>query len=776
MQKGNDGNITLKNDGAWGDLIIQFRWLVLMFCVLFVAVAGYGAQNLKILTDYRAFFSPENPELVEFEKFQETYVKTDNLFFYIKPKDGNVFTKETLSAIEELTKESWKIPFSTRVDSITNFQYTYAIANELVVEDLIEDVKSQTDSYIAKRKMVALKEPLILDQLLTKDASSTAVNILIQLPGINITELPDAYNGAKSVRDLILKDHPNIDIRISGMTALNNAFAADGQEAMMSLMPIMFLVILVLSILFIRSVTAVLTMLLVIVLSVAAAMGLAGYLGIGISPVSAAAPIVILTLAVADSMHILIAYRGYLAEGMQKHPALKKAVQSNILPISVTSLTTIIGFLALNFSDAPPFGALGNISALGIAAAWILSLTLFPAVLSMLPMKPSTKQPFQSFMKGLANIIIENYQKCFFIALILSAGLIVLIPQLEVNDMFTEYFDQRVDFRKDIDVIKQDFGPLTIDYSIPSNEAGGVSEPEYLQLLENFSTFLRMQPKVTHVFSYTDIIKRLNKNMNADNDDYYKIPNDRNLAAQYLLLYELSLPFGLDLNDRINIDKSASRISISVKPITTAETKILLKNIEQWFVENAPHIKPQAASPQIMFTHIADRNLESMIVGTLIAILAISIIMMLALRSVRLGILSIIPNALPILSAFGVWVLLVGEVGFSVAIVGSISLGIVVDDTVHFLMKYVRALHERNLDTNEAIRYAFESVGAAIVINTVILTAGFMILTQATFKATVDMGLLTAISLILALIIDFLMLPALLVWVGHKKPSYTNRQ
>ncbi len=771
MQKDNDDNTTLKNDGTWGDLMIQFRWLVLIFSVLFVAVAGSGAQNLKVLTDYRAFFSPENPELVEFEKFQETYVKTDNLFFYIKPKDGNVFTKETLSAIEELTKESWKIPFTTRVDSLTNFQYTYALGDELVVENLIEDVRSRTDSYIAKRKMVALKEPLILEQLLTKDVSATAVNILIQLPGINITELPDAYNGAKSVRDQILKDHPNIDIRISGMTALNNAFAADGQEAMMSLMPIMFLVILVLSIIFIRSVTAVLTMLLVIILSVAAAMGLAGYLGIGISPVSAAAPIVILTLAVADSMHILIAYRSYLAEGMQKHSALNKAVQSNILAISVTSLTTIIGFLALNFSDAPPFGALGNISALGIAAAWILSLTLFPAVLSMLPMKPSTKQPFQSFMKGLANIIIENYRKCFFIALILSIGLISLIPQLEVNDMFTEYFDQRVDFRKDIDVIKQDFGPLTIDYSIPSNEVGGVSEPAYLQLLEDFSAFLRTQAKVTHVFSYTDIIKRLNKNMNADNDDYYKIPNDRNLAAQYLLLYELSLPFGLDLNDRINIDKSASRISISVRPITTAETKTLLKNVEQWFAENAPHIKPQAASPQIMFTYIADRNLDSMVVGTLIAILAISIIMMLALRSVRLGMLSIIPNALPILSAFGVWVILVGEVGFSVAIVGSISLGIVVDDTVHFLMKYVRALHERNLDTNEAIKYAFESVGAAIIINTIILTAGFLILTQATFKATVDMGLLTATSLILALIIDFLMLPALLVWVGHKKSS-----
>ena len=299
---------------------------------------------------------------------------------------------------------------------------------------------------------------------------------------------------------------------------------------------------------------------------------------------------------------------------------------------------------------------------------------------------------------------------------------------------------------------------------MPAEGPGGVSEPEYLQNLQRFADWMREQPNVTHVYSLSDIMKRLNRNMHADDDAFYRLPADRELSAQYLLLYELSLPYGLDLNDRINIDKSATRVTATLSRSTTAESKAFFEGAQAWQEENWPsYMWAQPTSAAVMFTYISERNMENMVTGTVLAIAAIAVIMMFALQSVRLGTLSLVPNGLPILTTFGAWALLVGEVGFSVATVASISLGIIVDDTVHFLSKYVRARNEQDLTVEDSIRYAFHNVGVAIVVNTIILTAGFLVMTTSAFKMNVDLGLMTVLSIIGALILDFLFLPALLL-------------
>ncbi|HMB72224.1 MAG TPA: efflux RND transporter permease subunit, partial [Gammaproteobacteria bacterium] len=293
---------------------------------------------------------------------------------------------------------------------------------------------------------------------------------------------------------------------------------------------------------------------------------------------------------------------------------------------------------------------------------------------------------------------------------------------------------------------------------------GGVSDPEYLEYLERFTEYLRTEEGVLHVYSFADIMKRLNKNLHGDDDTYYRIPFGRNEAAQYLLLYELSLPYGLDLNDRINIDKSATRVTATLTNVTSMRAREFLADTQAWIDTNLPewmHTEPTSAA--VMFTHIASRNVQNMVAGTIIAIALISLILMLSLRSAKLGLVSLVANGLPILSTFGAWALLIGEVGFSVATVASISLGIIVDDTVHLLTKYQRARNERGGTAADAVRYAFRSVGVAVIVNTIILTAGFLVLLTSSFKINVDMGLLTALSIVFALVLDFLLLPALLI-------------
>ncbi|MEL7489688.1 MAG: MMPL family transporter [Pseudomonadota bacterium] len=761
-------------------VVIKLRWLVIL---LALAGAGYmatGAANLAYDNNYRTFFSKDNPELKNFEEFQATYTKSDNFLVVIVPKDGSdIFENDTLEAVRRVTEGGWLIPYATRVDSITNFQYTYADGDDLIVEDLVEDPLSFTPAELADKKAAALAEPLLNGQLINTETNATIVNIVLTYPEKSLAEVPEAVAAVRELREEIETAYPNLEIYLTGQSMLSNAFSEAIKSDFATLIPVMIGIILVTTAIAVRSVSATVSTLLLVILSTMVAMGWAGFMGIKLAGPSPSAVIVILTLAIADSIHILISARSGMRAGLSKRDAIIDSVRINFLAVSITSLTTIVGFMSLNFADSPPFRDFGNISAVGILAAWFFSLTLLPALLSIIPLrvKPRATESGRTLVGAFADIVIGNYRKLFFLAGGASLALIAFIPQIELSDNFRKYFDQRIEFRTDTDKTLDYFGFYQMEFSIKSGEAGGVSDPKYLEKLEAFGEWLRADPRVTHVYSVADIMKRLNKNLNGDDPDFYRIPDDRELAAQYLLLFEISLPYGLDLNDRINIDKSATRLTATLTgEFTTQDSRQLIKASEAWFRENAPEYIAPPTGPQIMFTFIAKRNVDSMIVGTVIAIFAIAVIMVFALRSVPIGLLSIVPNGLPILTAFGAWAVLVGEVGFSVAAVASLSLGIVIDDTVHFLTKFLRAQREKGLSTADSIRYAFETVGVAIIFNTFILAAGFIVVSLSAFKINAEMGLLTTLSIGFALVLDFLFLPALLMMLSRKPATVETRQ
>ena len=749
------------------ELVIQNKWKTILLTLLFTLACGYGAKNLAFSTNYRVFFSQSNPELKAFESFQSTYTKNDNVLFVVKKnKPGNVFNDSDLAAIKEITERAWQIPYVIRVDSITNFQHTSAVGDDLIVEDLVEG-QNKNDVYYKSRMEIALNEPLLLNQSISKDAEITAVNAVLQFAEKDLMEVPEAINYALGIEKDIEEKFTDLEVYVSGVAALNNAFAEAGMKDAGTITPIMFLIIFIMVGLIIRAWSPTIAVLILIILSTIVGMGIGGYAGIELTPISMAAPTVILTLAVADAIHIYITLKSLMQEGMEKREAIIESLKINFLPVTITSATTIVGFLALNFSDSPPYWHLGNITAIGIGAAWFFSVTLLPVIINILPYKAklgSEEAKDKSIMLKLANFVIGNHKKVLIGTSTVTLMIICFIPTINFDDQWVEYFDESVKFRTDSDFVLDNFGVYPIEYSIPAKSEGGISEPEYLRNIEKFILYLRDIENVAHVYSISDIMKRLNKNMQGDEQSYYKIPEERDLSAQYLLLYELSLPYGLDLNDRINIDKSASRVTVTFGRLTTSELKDFLIKTDEWMGTNLPsymQTKPTGAS--VMFTYITERNIDSMITGTMIAIFAIALMMVIALRSLKLGLLSLIPNGLPILTTFGAWAILVGDVGFSVATVASISLGIVVDDTVHFLSKYVRAREDRQLSVEDSIRYAFDNVGMAIVINTFILAVGFGVLTSSTFKLNVDMGLMTILAIIFAILLDFLLLPAILL-------------
>jgi len=342
--------------------------------------------------------------------------------------------------------------------------------------------------------------------------------------------------------------------------------------------------------------------------------------------------------------------------------------------------------------------------------------------------------------------------------------LIALIPLNVVNDNIWEYFDKSVTFRTDTDYASDHLtGPYYLEYSLQSNEAGGVNDPSYLKKIEQFSHWLNLQEEVVHVNSITDIMKRLNKNMHADDESWYRLPDNRQLAAQYMLLYEMSLPYGLDLNNQINVDKSATRVIVSLHNLSNNNMIDFHRRAEKWLSNNAAGYQLIAGSPMYMFSHISLRTVHQMVWGVAFALFLISLLIIFSLRSFKIGLISLIPNLVPPIMAFGVWGMFMGEIGFALAVGLGMTVGIIVDDTVHFLSKYLRARREKKLDAEDAVRYAFSTVGSAIIITTVVLIAGFTVLMFSTFKSNFELGLITSLTIGIALIVDFLLLPALLM-------------
>jgi len=505
-------------------------------------------------------------------------------------------------------------------------------------------------------------------------------------------------------------------------------------------------------------------------------------MGIKLTPPSAVFPTMIMTLAVADSIHILVTMLQKIRqEGLNKVDALTESLRLNFMPVFITSLTTIIGFLTMNFGDVPPFWDLGNITAFGMTMAFLFSTTTLPALMAIFPVKVKAKKPSSKVSKNwyglLGNFVVKQPVRLTIISVVVIGLMTFLATKNEFNDEFINYFDESVEFRTDTDYISQNLtGIYNVEYSVGSGESGGINNPAYLKKLNAFEDWLNEQPEVIHVNAFSEVARRVNRSMHGDDESYYRIPDSREEAAQYLLLYELSLPFGLDLNNQINVDKSETRVTVTLKNINSPQMIEFAARGEQWLKDYTPsEMHAIGVSPMLMFSKLGFRQAESMLKGNIIALILISLVLIVALRSLKLGLLSIIPNVTPVLMGFGFWALYKGQINTGMVVVFGMTLGIIVDDTVHFMSKFLRARRELGYDAKQAVIYAFETVGKALVTTTLVLLAGFTVLSTSAFALNSYMARITLIIITSALIIDFILLPSLLI-LTSKKEVITNSE
>ncbi|UJP03146.1 MAG: efflux RND transporter permease subunit [Nitrosomonas sp.] len=740
-----------------------------------VAMAGYGIKDLQFKSDYRMFFSDDNPQLTALENLQKTYTRDDNVLLVLTPAKGDVFSPEILAIAQRLTKDLWQTPYSTRVDSLVNFQYSHANGDEVTVEDLVGDIAQLTPEDLTRIKLYALQEPLLVNRLVSPNAKVMGFNVVILRPGINQdSETVEVTRYVRKLADSLRAEHPDLDVRITGSILMDTAFAESSELDMRTLTPAMLTIIAIALWFFLRSFWGMVTVLIMMTLAVIATVGMTGWLGIAFSPSSIPAPTILLTLVVANSVHLLTSFYKSVNDGANPHEAIGNSIAKNFKAIVFCNFTTVIGFLTMNSSESPPFRDLGNITAMGMVITFFLSMVLQPALMAIFPAAGRPRWGSNEGWKKFAHFVIKYRHYCLIGMTLAVAVLATGIRLNALDDEYVKYFDSSVEFRRDTDYTSDHLtGIYRIDYSLEKNNGDGISDPDFLQRVDAFVQWYRQQPEVTHVFAVTDIFKRLNQNMHSDDPAWYRLPETAEMSAQFLLLYEMSLPYGLDLNDRINVNKSATRVSVTLHSISSQQVLDLEARAQAWLKVNAPNFaRHEGTGITLLFAHIGQRNIASMIDGLVLAAIIIALTLIAVLRSTLLGLLSLIPNVIPSIMVFGVWGMLVGQIGMASSVVVAMTLGILVDDTVHFLTQYQYARNQKGLSPEAAVEYAFSQIGNALWVTSFILILGFAIFALSSFKINQEMGMLTTLIFAVGLLADFILLPPILLFIeGFRKSA-----
>ena len=754
-------------------IVMGRRWLTILLSSMVILGLAAGLGHLTMVdVDVRNHFGRDDPHIVALEQLEETYALSDVALVAVAPKSGTIFSRETLVAIEELTENLWRTPYATRVDSITNYTHSEGLEDDLIVEPLIDEASALSDVDIERITEVALGTEETAGRFVSRNGRVAGLVVSVTLP-------EDRELGKQKVTDYLYrtvvearKRHTALDYHLTGEIVLNRAMGDAIDEEMAILAPIALGTMLLVALLLLRSLWGTIAIVLMLVAVLPSALGFAGYTGLSLFGESAAALFVLMAVTVAHSVHIIEGMAAGLRQGMDRVEAAMQTLRVNVWPVFLTSFTTAIGFLSLNFADMPPFRVMGNIVAFGAMCAFAYSVTLLPAFLSVLPMRAlQMREKKTDHFDRLGRFVISHRMLLLCSFGVVTVFLIAGISRIELRENWLELLDESYEFRQSTDFLSQNFkGVETYEYSLDSGREGGITDVDYLGKVDAFAEWYRTQPEVAHVFSIADIMKRLNKNLHGDDPDFYVLPNDPELAAQYLLLYEFSLPVGRDLNNLIDYDRKLTRVTVALSSLSSREKIDLDNRARAWFQDNAPDMEAAATGVSVVGARSIQRNIEGMLLGTFVAMGIVSLLLLAVFKSVRLGLISLIPNFIPAAMAMGLWGYLVGEVGVAASVVTAIAFGIIVDDTIHFMTKYVDARKGGKLPS-ESVQSAFRSVGRALFTTTLVFGLGFMVFGASGMSTNQSLGILVGITVIIALLADFLFLPPLLMALDGTKET-----
>lgn len=749
----------------------------IMAAVLIVIALLPGLTKLEFDYTHRGYFKPDNELILTFDEFEKTFSGDDRVALIIHSEDG-IFDVESANFTQMMTDELWQIKDIVRVDSLANYNYTRSFEDDVLVDPffLPEDEESEelTQEFLDQRKEIALKDEIIPGYLLSKDAKTTMIL------GRFKPSLKKKVNYTESIEQIrALVDRVSADgkhqVYISGNAMVMQSFKEVSSKDIKVMVPLLLATIIVLLFFVFRTKLGVLLPFMVIGFSILTTFGIGGYLGVKYNSIVGAIPVVLITIAIADTMHLLMSYYQGLGEHKDNRKACTSAFTKNIFATFLTSFSTAIGFISLAGSELLPIAGVGMLGAAGSILAWILTVLLVCPILVL--QKPSLEQIEKCSKKN--KVVLPKKMVLTFLTrlekhsgkvlvgfILLCSGLLYIGMQNRISSDPMHYLSEDVPFRVATDFMDEHIGGASgPEVVITTPKEDGIKDPIFAKKVDQLTTWMASREGYNKVISYVDIIKKMNRALNGMDQSFYSVPDTQEAIAQLLFLYSMSLPQGMNLNDQMALDNKSIRISgfwvlhesnQVLKELGLIEDKIKELGLDGYVTGKMPiYQRMNGYVVQTYFSSISS------------ALLFIALLMVVIFKSVRIGLLSLIPNVTPLIFGLAAMALLDKPLDIGTVITGAICLGIAVDDTIHLLSHFMehKAEGKSNMDSLEEV---MSETGSALLGTTFILVAGFLTFLLASFVPNINLGISTAIILGSAVAIDMIILPAIIFKTGEK--------
>ncbi len=785
--------------------IYDNRLKALFGLFLFVAVILSNLPKLTIDTSTEGFLHADDPALVDYYDFRQQFGRDEMILVAIKPPD--LFNVKFLQKLKSLHNEfENNVPYLDDITSMVNARNTLGKESELIVEDLLENFPETEEDLKSLRKKV-MSNPFYKNLLVSEDGAFTTIVIKTHgfadetestedaLEGFEEEESPgpppkgdrsrpsltDTQNNAvvDAVREIAKKyDTADFMITIAGSPVVTRTLKASMMSDMRKFMVMAILIISLLLFITFRRVSAVVFSLAIVILSVLSTIGLMAAFGVPIKLPTQIIPSFLMAVCVGDAVHILAIFYYRIENGENKRDAIIWTVEHSGIAILMTSVTTAAGLGSFSTAEVAPIADLGMFAAFGVMLGFIYTVVLLPALISLFPVEKGTKDHHRERSSTLDRLLIgvadisTTYAKsvvAIFLVILVIAGAFASTVYFSHNPLV--WFPEDSEIRIATERIDKNMkGSTTLEVIIDTGKENGLYDPAILKKIDGLAVELTGaqigKVLVGKTIAITDILKETNRALNENRPEYYKTPDNRKLIAQEFLLFENS--GSDDMEDFSDSQFTKARFTIKTGWLDAIVYGKFMTHIESRFREVfGQEAKISATGLIALLGRTLSAAIHSAAKSYVIAGFVITVMMMLLVGSVRMGAIAMIPNFFPIIFIIGIMGLKGTPLDMFTMLIGSIAIGMAVDDTVHFMHNF-RKYFAKTGNVATAVRETLLTTGRAMIVTTIVLSSGFFIFMFATMKNLFNFGLLTGITIICALLADFFLAPALMKLVYHK--------
>lgn len=770
---------------AWARAVLFARLPIIVATVLLLPAILLTGGTIPFDNSTERYFVVGDPALVEYDKLVELFGDNEYLIVGFEATAGvdDIFQAETLDALYRISEFLDFHPYVTQLRSLTNYQYIHAEGDDLRTDYLIEDIFQLADhpAQIELTKTILQEEKLALGTLITEDFRHARIAARVEY-----RENTSAHK-IELVQDLFQFVNDNdfesdqYNLHLSGYALVNERFETVSAEDTAILIPIMIVLMIAILYLSFRSFVATLFPWLAIASGLLIVLELQYYLGLPHTTIdSAALAPTLIIIGIGITVHVLIEFFNFKNAGKNSKDSAQSTIQHIWLPAFFTAITTSAGFYALSTTKLLPMKEFALLGAIGPLVLFVFSLTVLPAMLSYLgEASEKTKNVLGSgiisrLTQNIPDFTRKNRNRILILSSLALLFSMIYLPALQVDTNYVTLFKEGSKTRQDIVYFDDTFrGMMTLDIILDSGEYDGVKAPEYLQKMETIQNELSSHDSLGPINSLVDYLKEINQALNEDNPAYYRIPDSSQMTAQLLLLYE-SAGANEDLSDIKDFDNQTARLVVPVINMKASDLKAELDSINAYLQSNFPELNPLVTGTMALKTVQDVYVAEGMVQSFLVALSVITLFFIFLFRSVKYGLLSIIPSVLPIILAGSVASFLGIFMDQSAVIVFAMTMGIAVDDAIHVMSRYLLA-KDQGASTHDAIQRSMNESGRAVVFSSMVLVSGFSVLCFGSFTTVIYVGMFGAIIMSLALIGDLLILPAILYLIDGRNDTLTEQ-